>query len=46
MSETAIGMYFVAGGIHVVIGPPLPLQRSVYVVDPLTRTLESRFGAT
>ena len=48
MSEKAIaiGMYFVASGIHVVVGQPLPVEGSAFVVDLLTRTLESRFGAT
>ncbi len=35
MSEKAIaiGMYFVASGISVVIGQPLPVEGSEYVVD-------------
>ena len=41
MSEKAIaiGMYFVASGIYVVIGQPLPVEGSEYVVDLLTKTL-------
>lgn len=48
MSEKAIaiGMYFVASGISVVIGQPLPVEGSELVVDFLTRTLEEHFGAT
>ncbi len=48
MSEKAIaiGMYFVASGIYVVIGQPLPVEGSEFVVDLLTRTLEDHFGAT
>ena len=39
MSEKAIaiGMYFVASGIYVVIGQPLPVEGSEYVVDLLTK---------
>jgi carbon-monoxide dehydrogenase catalytic subunit len=48
MSEKAIsiGMYFVASGISVVIGQPLPVEGSKHVVDFLTRGLEKHFGAT
>jgi carbon-monoxide dehydrogenase catalytic subunit len=48
MSEKAItiGMYFVASGISVVIGQPLPVEGSEYVVDFLTHTLKKHFGAT
>lgn len=48
MSEKAIaiGMYFVASGISVVIGQPLPVEGSEYVVDFLTETLDEHFGAT
>ena len=48
MSEKAIaiGMYFVASGIYVVIGQPLPVEGSQFVVDLLTKTLEDHFGAT
>jgi len=48
MSEKAIaiGMYFVASGIFVVIGQSLPVEGSPHVVDLLTRTFEKRFGAT
>ncbi len=48
MSEKAIaiGMYFVASGISVVIGQPLPVEGSDFVVEFLTRTLEDHFGAT
>lgn len=48
MSEKAIaiGMYFVASGINVVIGQPLPVEGSQYVVDLLTRLFEKHFGAT
>jgi carbon-monoxide dehydrogenase catalytic subunit len=48
MSEKAIaiGMYFVASGIFVVIGQSLPVEGSAQVVDVLTRTFEKRFGAT
>jgi len=48
MSEKAIaiGMYFVASGISVVIGQPLPVKGSKFVVDMLTRGLEKHFGAT
>ena len=42
----AIGMYFVASGIHVVIGQPLPVEGSEYVVDLLTKAFEDHFGAT
>ena len=48
MSEKAIaiGMYFVASGIFVVIGQPLPVEGSRRVVDLLTRDFEKSFGAT
>ncbi len=48
MSEKAIaiGMYFVASGISVVIGQPLPVEGSDAVVEFLTRTSEEHFGAT
>ena len=48
MSEKAIaiGMYFVASGISVVIGQPLPVEGSAYVVDLLTKTFAKHFGAT
>jgi carbon-monoxide dehydrogenase catalytic subunit len=48
MSEKAIaiGMYFVASGISVVIGQPLPVEGSPYVVELLTKTFEKYFGAT
>jgi carbon-monoxide dehydrogenase catalytic subunit len=48
MSEKAIaiGMYFVASGINVVIGQPLPVEGSQYVVELLTRLFEKHFGAT
>ena len=48
MSEKAIaiGMYFVASGIFVVIGQSLPVEGSQYVVDLLTRDFEKSFGAT
>jgi len=48
MSEKAIaiGMYFVASGIYVVIGQPLPVTGSKFVVDVLTRKFEEHFGAT
>jgi carbon-monoxide dehydrogenase catalytic subunit len=48
MSEKAIaiGMYFVGSGINVVIGQPLPVEGSEYVVDLLTRLFEKHFGAT
>jgi carbon-monoxide dehydrogenase catalytic subunit len=48
MSEKAIaiGMYFVASGIYVVIGQPLPVQGSPFVEQYLTRTFEKHFGAT
>lgn len=42
----AIGMYFVASGISVVIGQPLPVEGSEYVVDLLTKKFEDHFGAT
>ncbi len=41
-----IGMYFVASGISVVIGQPLPVEGSEYVVDLLTKTFDKHFGAT
>ncbi len=48
MSEKAIaiGMYFVASGISVVIGQPLPVEGSRVVVDFLTRKMRDFFGAT
>lgn len=48
MSEKAIaiGMYFVASGISVVIGQPLPVEGSRVVVDFLTRKMRDYFGAT
>jgi carbon-monoxide dehydrogenase catalytic subunit len=48
MSEKAIaiGMYFVASGISVVIGQPLPVEGSALVVEFLTKTLDKHFGAT
>ncbi len=48
MSEKAIaiGMYFVASGIFVVIGQSLPVEGSRRVVDLLTRDFEKWFGAT
>ncbi|MGA2795995.1 MAG: anaerobic carbon-monoxide dehydrogenase catalytic subunit [Thermoguttaceae bacterium] len=47
MSEKAIaiGMYFVASGINVVIGQPLPVEGSEYVVELLTKLFEKHFGA-
>jgi anaerobic carbon-monoxide dehydrogenase catalytic subunit len=48
MSEKAIsiGMYFVGSGISVVIGQPLPVEGSDFVVDLLTKTFDEHFGAT
>jgi carbon-monoxide dehydrogenase catalytic subunit len=48
MSEKAIaiGMYFVASGIYVVIGQALPVQGSPLVEEFLTKTFEKHFGAT
>jgi carbon-monoxide dehydrogenase catalytic subunit len=48
MSEKAIaiGMYFVASGIYVVIGQPLPVEGSPLVTQLLTKTMEKNFGAT
>lgn len=48
MSEKAIaiGMYFVASGIFVVIGQPLPVKGSPFVTDLLTKTFDKHFGAT
>jgi len=48
MSEKAIaiGMYFVASGISVVIGQSLPVEGSAFVVESLTKTLQKQFGAT
>ena len=48
MSEKAIaiGMYFVASGIFVVIGQSLPVEGSRKVVDLLTQGFQSHFGAT
>ncbi len=48
MSEKAIaiGMYFVASGIFVVIGQPLPVEGSRPVTELLTKTFEKHFGAT
>jgi len=36
----------VASGIFVVIGQPLPVEGSDYVVDLLTKTFDKHFGAT
>jgi carbon-monoxide dehydrogenase catalytic subunit len=48
MSEKAIaiGMYFVASGIFVVIGQSLPVEGSQRVVELLTRDFQKTFGAT
>ncbi len=48
MSEKAIaiGMYFVASGIYVVIGQSLPVEGSEVVMDLLTNSFEKHFGAT
>jgi carbon-monoxide dehydrogenase catalytic subunit len=48
MSEKAIaiGMYFVASGINVVIGQSLPVEGSPWVQERLTKTFEKTFGAT
>lgn len=48
MSEKAIaiGMYFVASGIYVVVGQSLPVEGSQQVVDLLTQDFEKSFGAT
>jgi carbon-monoxide dehydrogenase catalytic subunit len=48
MSEKAIaiGMYFVASGIKVVIGQPLPVEGSDAVTEMLTKGFEKHFGAT
>ena len=48
MSEKAItiGMYFVASGIHVVIGQSLPVEGSRFVTEMLTKGFEKHFGAT
>jgi carbon-monoxide dehydrogenase catalytic subunit len=48
MSEKAIaiGMYFVASGVFVVIGQSLPVEGSRKVVDLLTKGFQSHFGAT
>ncbi len=48
MSEKAIaiGMYFVASGVSVVIGQSLPVEGSAWAVDFLTREIEKHFGAT
>jgi carbon-monoxide dehydrogenase catalytic subunit len=48
MSEKAIaiGMYFVASGIFVVIGQPLPVEGSPFVTELLTKDFEKHFGAT
>lgn len=48
MSEKAIaiGMYFVASGIYVVIGQSLPVEGSKPVTEMLTRTFTKHFGAT
>jgi carbon-monoxide dehydrogenase catalytic subunit len=48
MSEKAIaiGMYFVASGIYVVIGQSLPVEGSRQMVDLLTRGMEKSYGAT
>jgi carbon-monoxide dehydrogenase catalytic subunit len=47
MSEKAIaiGMYFVASGIFVVIGQSLPVEGSPAVVEMLTKTFAKQFGA-
>ena len=47
MSEKAIaiGMYFVASGIYVVIGQSLPVEGSRRVVDLLTERRSSRSSA-
>ncbi|HIQ20844.1 MAG TPA: anaerobic carbon-monoxide dehydrogenase catalytic subunit [Planctomycetes bacterium] len=47
MSEKAIsiGMYFVASGISVVIGQPLPVEGSPFVTDLLTKQFDKYFGA-
>ncbi len=42
----AIGMYFVASGIFVVIGQPLPVKGSPLVEEMLTKSFEEHFGAT
>jgi len=42
----SIGMYFVASGIYVVIGQPLPVEGSQYVTELLTKTFDKHFGAT
>jgi anaerobic carbon-monoxide dehydrogenase catalytic subunit len=39
-------MYFVASGIHVVVGQSLPVEGSRKVVDLLTRDFAQSFGAT
>ena len=39
-------MYFVASGIPVIIGQPLPVEGSEFVVDLLTKTFDEHFGAT
>ncbi len=48
MSEKAIaiGMYFVASGIHVVIGQSLPVEGSPFVHELLTKGFDKHFGAT
>ena len=48
MSEKAIaiGMYFVASGVSVFLGQPLPVEGSEYVVELLTKTCNDHFGAT
>jgi carbon-monoxide dehydrogenase catalytic subunit len=48
MSEKAIaiGMYFVASGVFVVIGQSLPVEGSRQIVDLLTKGFETPFGAT
>ncbi len=48
MSEKAIaiGMYFVASGIFVVIGQSLPVEGSPLVTDLLTKEFEKSYGAT
>jgi carbon-monoxide dehydrogenase catalytic subunit len=48
MSEKAIaiGMYFVASGITVVIGQPLPVEGSPFVTELLTKGFNKHFGAT
>lgn len=42
----AIGQYFVASGIYVVIGQALPVEGSPLVSESLTKGFEEKFGAT